>query len=322
LPFFGGSPGRETSCCPNRHIIIYSQLGGILKKITITITLFLILTALNAQNWPPLGAKWTYSHHSWFYPYPNEPKYIECIGDTIIDGKTCRILEDNCLCGFNEGWASFIYRENDKVYIYTDSIKGFNLLYDFGAGPGDSWTLISPNPEFGDSTVVTVLALGTEVILGDTFNVQYIDNDPYSCYYLESYIIENIGSHYCFYPINICLDPITGPIRCYEDTNGLIKFTDLPCDTVIINSIEENSAYNLIKIFPNPAHSRIFVNVDSLNNDEYSVSILSVNGQKQIHTTSLKNNAEIIIEKLRRGVYYIQLEFENGQTVIKKIIKE
>jgi hypothetical protein len=27
LPFFGGGPGRETSCCPSRHKIIYSTLA-------------------------------------------------------------------------------------------------------------------------------------------------------------------------------------------------------------------------------------------------------------------------------------------------------
>ena len=57
-------------------------------------------------------------------------------------------------------------------------------------------------------------------------------------------------------------------------------------------------------------------------NIQYSVLILSTNGQNQIYKTSLKNDSEINIEKLKQGFYFIQLEFEDGQVAVKKIIKE
>jgi len=292
-----------------------------MRNIILTIIFSISLTSLFAQTWPPIGAKWTYSHHASFYPYLNEPRTIECIGDTIIGGKSCRILLGNCICGYDV-YETYLYHENGKVFMYSDSSDAFNILYDFSAGPGDSWTLIPPISEFGDSTVITVNAVGIEVINGDTLNIQHIQNEMYSAYEFPSYIIENIGCYFCFYPLHATCDPWTGPIRCYEDTNGLIKFTDLPCDTVIYYSINENPLNDVIKVFPNPANTKFFIEIDEMINIQYSVLILSTNGQNQIYKTSLKNDSEINIEKLKQGFYFIQLEFEDGQVAVKKIIKE
>ena len=292
-----------------------------MKKLLLTLSLTICLTNLFAQTWPQIGAKWTYSHHSWFYPYENGPRTIECVGDTIIGGKSCRILLGKCICGYMD-YESYVYKENGKVYLYSDSTEDFNVLYDFSAGPGDSWTLIPPNPEFGDSTAITVNDVGVEVFNGDTLNIQHIHNEMYSYYEFPGFIIENIGCYYCFYPLQGNCDPWTGPIRCYEDSNGIIKFSDLPCDTVIYYAIDENPLNKLIRVFPNPANTRIFINVDKLLNIEYSVSIISANGDNQMYKKSLKNDSEINIEKLKHGAYFVKLEFEDGQIAVKKIIKE
>lgn len=293
-----------------------------MKKIILSLTLFYFLTNLYAQTWSPVGAKWTYTFSSWGVPYADYPQTIECIGDTILQGKSCRIFHGNCNCGFTND-TSYLYYENDKIYLYTDSVIGFHVLYDFTASIGDSWSIIAPLELGGDTSIIVVDSIGTKIFSGDTFNIQYIHNLNYNdIWRFDSYIINGIGCSSCFFPQHATCDPWTYPIRCYEDSSGLIKFSSLACDTVIYYDIIESSLNNLIDIYPNPTNNELFIDISDINNSEYSIDIYSSTGQKQISYTGIKNSLTIDIEKLVNGLYFVRLTKRNSICIMKKFIKE
>lgn len=293
-----------------------------MKKIALTLTFTILLTNIFSQSYFPIGAKWTYSNFSWSIPYADYPSTIECVGDTIIQSKTCKIFHGICDCGFSNS-TSFLYVDNNKVYLFIDSIVGFHVLYDFSAGAGDSWTIIAPIQLGGDSSLIIVDSVGTLIFSGDTFDIQYVHNsNQYDIWRFDSYIIKGIGCSICFFPQHATCDPWTGPIRCYEDSSGLIKFSSTACDTIIYYDILENSSNDIIKIYPNPVNNELFINISDVNNSVYSIDIYSSTGQRQISYTGIKNSLNIDIEKLNNGLYFIRLTKHNGISIIKKFIKE
>lgn len=292
-----------------------------MQKLTLGIIIFFFLTTSNAQVWAPVGAKWTYEFQNWYPPFNNSPSVIECVGDTIIEGKPCRIIEGSCSCGFNHQ-RSFHYYENDKVYLYIDSIVGFTLLYDFTAKPGDIWTIIPPQPFISDSFKVRVDSIGTRVFSGNTFNIQYINNinsNDFCCFC--GIVIDGIGHFTCLYPMFATCDPWSRPLRCYEDSSGLIKFKDIPCDTVIYMSEDEIHLSQLINIYPNPAKSELFIEFQDLIDREYTIEIYSIPGQLQFKQRGIKNNIAIDISRLNKGLYFIRIS-DTKHSFISKFIKE
>jgi len=72
-----------------------------MKKSFFSLTFILFLQALLAQTWAPFGSWWTYTLFCFnFTPdgtnippsSSNSPWTMECIGDTVIQNKSCRIL--------------------------------------------------------------------------------------------------------------------------------------------------------------------------------------------------------------------------------------
>jgi hypothetical protein len=293
-----------------------------MKKTISVLTLFIILTNLTAQTWAPVGAKWTYSFSSWTFPFTNSPRTIECVGDTVIQSKSCRIIQGYLVCSFVSD-TSYLYYENDKIFMYIDSVVGFHTLYDFTASAGNSWTIIAPGHQVGDTSVIVVDSIGTKIFSGDTFSVQYVHNlNEYDRWVFPGAIIKDIGNSWCFFPLYSTCDPWTGPIRCYEDSTGTIVFSSITCDTILYYSVKENSLNDQMEIYPNPATNELIIETNNQNINEFSIDIFSSTGQRQISITGIINNTVIDIDKLAQGLYFIKFTGVNGQTASKKFIKE
>lgn len=286
------------------------------------LTLICSLTTLSAQTWAPVGAKWTYSFSTWSPPYASIPVKIECIGDTLIQSKTCRIIQGNLQCSFSP-YHSYLYYENDKIFMYIDSVVGFHVLYDFAATAGNSWTIIAPGHQVGDTSVIVVDSIGTKIFSGDTFSVQYVHNlNIYDRWVFPEYIIRDIGNFWSFFPLHSTCDPWTGTIRCYEDSATFIKFSLYPCDTVFFINVNEYSLAENVSFYPNPANNQLHLENQNQDNIEYSADIFSVTGQRQISISAIKNNLVVDIAKLAQGLYFIRFTAIDGQTATKIFIKE
>jgi hypothetical protein len=291
--------------------------------------LFILLTAnLYAQEWAPVGAKWTYSFLTLNWATLTSPASMidnpitmECIGDTLIQNKSCRIINRGFM---NESSKSYLYYENEKIYMYIDSVVGFHTLYDFSARTGDNWTIIAPSNMIGDTLTVVVDSIGTKLISGKLYRVQYTHTlNPYNSYWhLDGEIIEDIGNINNFFPTTmVCGFYSYGPVRCYEDRFKSVKLSKINCDSIRI-IWNNNTNLDYVSIYPIPTKSDLFVKFNTEDEFEYDMEIYSDIGEKVIFVTNLyEKNASISLEKLSKGLYFLRITTTTGQTIIRKIIK-
>ena len=85
----------------------------------------------------------------------------------------------------------------------------------------------------------------------------------------------------------------------------------------ISTSVVENSSYT--GIYPNPASTCIYVNVE--NSDIFSYQIININGQLISSGKSISNGNAIDIKDLSAGVYYIKISTDN-KSFVNQLIKE
>ncbi len=128
-------------------------------------------------------------------------------------------------------------------------------------------------------------------------------------------------------------------VVCLTITDTLFNCTSTFCDTVGMDSlgnlnksgfslvikdplvvgINENELIENIKIYPNPATSNIFLNLNSLEN--VSIKVIDISGRLMIDTKSSSKNIETIdVSHLENGIYLISLQDRINRRVEKLII--
>ncbi len=91
------------------------------------------------------------------------------------------------------------------------------------------------------------------------------------------------------------------------------KFDGFPFVTGIVSNNEKNSAIgktNII-VYPNPANSKITIELNALLDDN-TISIINLNGQELIKKQISITKFEIDINKLPCGIYFVKVKSKNG----------
>jgi hypothetical protein len=253
---------------------------------------------------------------------------IESIGDTLIDGITCKILQKTMV--FNDGFSSEIetvdlgkeFTYEDEKVIYYHRLGQFYVLYDFNAEAGDYW-MIAGNGSFNelcDSTAYAIvdstISLSINTIDLDGFYVSYPDT---ANWYMFGPVFEKLGNlSYMFpEPIGCVFDAYEGgTLRCYSDSEfGLYQKDTTPCDYIyMLNSIPDKESQFNVQIHPNPANNDLFITA----NVPVKFIIYDVSGRK-IKAYD-ENYADI--QYLKDGIYFIRV-FDKKEMLlsIKKLIK-
>src|SRR5688572_6815404 len=93
----------------------------------------LIYLAADAQpyRFAPVGAIWHYEKRFTSRPGDRDYYKIESIGDTVINGKTCSILQfsDNPGCAYPQPYQ-YVYQEDSIAYLYNATLNNFQILFD------------------------------------------------------------------------------------------------------------------------------------------------------------------------------------------------
>jgi hypothetical protein len=119
------------------------------------------------------------------------------------------------------------------------------------------------------------------------------------------------------------INPITAVNGGLGFANGLPGTYSLMCT---VTSLEENTVYHKISIYPNPSSNSIQVNFkypQLLKDNQAEFQIYSVNGQLVYKTKCELNqleNQSISISDLSNGVYFLKL-ISSDATVVEKFIK-
>jgi hypothetical protein len=176
---------------PMKHLLLVFQLiaAGLIVK--------------GQAVWAPQGATWYYSYGNFAVTGYVRIKYV---GDSIINGQSCKALEkkrywfDFILSKSDSAVidTTFTYLKNDSVFYYFNN--QFYLLYDFNGQPSDVWQVAEPDTFCTEdsSATVQVDSIGTMTINATTLKWLSVNPTPNSHYGYYGQIIERIGC-YDFY---------------------------------------------------------------------------------------------------------------------------
>ncbi len=291
------------------------------------------------EEWAPIGATWHYETQH-FFGGPYLPNRIECVGDTIINGQSARVLvSERVLCNALFDWdlVYFTFSEGEKVYYYNDHQDEFQLWYDFTVEPGEEWLLLTNYVESDpswDTTHVRVDAVDSVDINGcfrkrlltTFYTISYYQPVADTHYLPQREIIWPIGdlSSQLHTESGFCDGDYAIKLRCYEDVNcGLYKLVDYPCDTIIqwTNADEQFGDFR-IEISPNPTNAKLDIKFPvSIN--EVQIAIYRIDG-RLVESIPIINGAEKInidLSAYAAGIYLIQVH-ENGIPIAsEKVIK-
>ena len=189
------------------------------------------------QTWAPLGAKWYYSHS---FGLPPELTVVESTGDTVIDGKQCRILKSYMISRVEISYGIFrydtlncpihySYYDSGKVYLYDSTVNDFRVLYNFIALAGSIQTVIDtpfegfcPDPVYSTLFQYKVDSINDTIISGINLTRQYTSptqNADWIFSHTNSIvggypIMERIGSQ-LLYPV-----PVKAEVKVLETLEG------------------------------------------------------------------------------------------------------
>ncbi len=84
--------------------------------------------------------------------------------------------------------------------------------------------------------------------------------------------------------------------------------------------IKNNPIETVVNVYPNPTQS--IINIDSKQHQIHSFEIFDINGRKMISRNEINlNHFPIDIGKLLPGIYFIKLNCNMGESIIKKFSK-
>lgn len=304
-----------------------------MKKLTFTITIALMISRLNAQ-FAPEGATW---HFSEAHAFSGDQGFMKFVaeGDTIIQGVTCQKIRKYGQVGcLGRPSMEFTYETDGIVYYYNPHHSEFEILYDFTAEPGDTWTMFTYEHEDTAENEVTVLidSVDTVILNGVELKKMYAlyqynlfsGGEPDFSH--QGILIERLGNiRYMFdlrtYAYLYCDGNYSTGLRCYEDEEfGLYNPGSVDCEYVYTwTSVSEVDKNDLISIYPNPVSQTLFI--DTAPEVAPATYILSDMTGRTIQNGALNNN-EIELGDIPEGVYLLQFyDADNTLLTAKKMVK-
>jgi hypothetical protein len=286
---------------------------------------------VSSQVWIQPGAVWHYETISLGSVGFIKVEYEK---DTIIANKLCNklkavnyvfgILDPNGTFGLamkEQLKANYTYCNGDTVfYLVNDK---FQILYNFGAKPGDTWNLgvSSILQECPDSSV-KVDSIGTITINSKSYRWISVSPTQYSGISLRGKIIERIGAvaGYLFPGVNCCdpnmqCDLGVEYFRCFQDDNfPLYNVSNKDCEHYLKTNI---TAFDSFKgLYPVPTKDKL--NLGS--NNIVSVKIISMDGVVQCEPEVIRN--QIDLSDFKSGIYLVVMKDKQGRIHTHKAIKE
>lgn len=302
-----------------------------MKNIT-TLLIVLFSISVQGQIWIDNGATW---HYDWSGTLPGFDR-IEYVGDTIIQDKTCQMLQISSymftpieLGGeLIDSWTSqkYTYSNGDTVfYLINDD---FHILYNFGAQVGDSWELgIDTNDFSCGQSYVEVISTGNTEINGQISEWIQVTTLPNSSVGFEGKIYKRFGAigDYLFpTPRNcdpdIVIDFFIYNFSCFQDDSfPLYNVTDKDCGYLLHLGVAEiQNTENIVSIFPNPASDIISISVSKPNYKLTNVIVTDMQGRILKNV----NQHKIDISDLPEGIYFIHIDFDNDIRIAERFIKK
>lgn len=316
----------------NKPYPVTLKFAFVMKKIVTLLIFVLSLNMLFAQEWASVGTVWNYDYE---HIFGTELSYntIESIGDTILNGQSCRILKtwkpscDMPNYGFDDDFGHiYTYEENGVVYFYNPALDDFVILYDFNAEAGDSWTTTMPESPYQsefDFFIITVDSTSTTELNGQqlkTLHVTYsVDTESGGHPFTIVETLGNLQSLFFGYLgiFTLCDAEYNQGLRCFESEElGQVQFVDFPCDSTWVWSTSEPEEILIdLRAFVYPNPSQDFLTLQIINNDSPRTFEIYDLHKKLLYRKEISDanfQSEIDVRSYETGVYFWILKDEKG----------
>ncbi|GAB5418067.1 MAG: hypothetical protein Crog4KO_31470 [Crocinitomicaceae bacterium] len=209
----------------------------------------------------------------------------------------------------------------DSMSIYTWDGTRDTLLYDFDLSVGDTLpqTAIHSSPSTIVDSINTIIVNGTprkKIFISDTNSMVNV-----------SYIIEGVGSDKGLYELFTQDNSAETTcnlqeLKCFRVNNQIEFGTDCDFDELVIG-IPEKAAYDKVNLFPNPTHGGFSIKYPE-SSELLQVDCFSSSGSR-IKMGIDKTEKGLVygaLDSFPDGIYFIELTFQNGLVIHKKLVKQ
>ncbi len=290
-----------------------------------------------SQDFYANGTEWQYGING-YYSGPAYPtlQRIRITGDTIIDGKFCKIFTKKYLdCNRMYSYEDYLHIENGEWRFFNEENQEFQLLYNFNLLAGDTMSFRLWNPMGLTTKRLHYRVDSIKIALvGDTelkrFFCTYGSRDHqtgemmyYNDFPEDSFeMVENIGhmeNMFFFWDTGSCHGLWVNKFHCYTNpTIGTYVAESAVCTDELV-SVRPLTAEDGITIYPNPVQDRLhYQSVDRL----ISFSLFDLAGKLVLDATQVIRREDIIdLSALASGVYLLRIRKEDGGVVVAKVVK-
>ena len=302
--------------------------------------LFPFISLAQPREFAPVGAKWVYETYIYngFNPwdYTNYME-LECVGDTLIQGKLCRHLTSDFVPVYTyEPTHAFMFQEGDSIFALTklitrklgpDLLKDtFQLVYDFSLVAGQSYIQFVNYDEYGDTVQRTVFIDSTYSIQLNGVNLRvqdvhyeyfngFIDTTSYQSYVEYIGTIDFVHNMNYYYWTDIgsssgpSLNEYITELRCYEDTVIGAYSTGFSSSCYFSNvGLDEQTFATSFHVYPNPLSGNQLYTDENLS-IHHTLSMMDIQGRK-ITQGQFENGTFEIPLSLKSGIYFLRVEDE------------
>ncbi len=190
------------------------------------------------------------------------------------------------------------------------------LIYDFSRNVGDTLSFYNP---FNTIFYSIIDSIRPYVLMNnDTTRIFYLTH--LNSTWGGPFMIEGVGGiHGFFYPIydDMYLFELSINLMCVKDSLLFLypKHTTFRC-AYFVDVDEVNLNKNNFSLFPNPTNNIITIEAEDLS----SVILFNAYGQEISNIDSPNFHTEINIENQPKGIYFVVVEYNNGERKTTKLV--
>ncbi len=266
---------------------------------------------LHSQTFAPIGTKWGYNYSSLGGP---GSIYLESLGDTILQGRTCRKLSYKDVRYRSSDFpvqmsttTVYYHERNDSLFSVSQGGAKFNLLFRYNLNVNDTFTNYL-------KAQYLVTRISDTVISGQTlkkWEVALICKGKVQTGFHKLNFVEKLGALEGF----IGWDDFCPPVETtYYEICSFISGNISVGGKCIYSSTQDITEKIKLNIFPNPVHSGLTIESDHVFTAYQISDFTGIIICKGVYNESIK----IDVSNFSTGIYLLQLTDNEKQTALKK----
>ncbi|MCB0641642.1 MAG: T9SS type A sorting domain-containing protein [Phaeodactylibacter sp.] len=284
---------------------------------------------LSAQGWFEGTPNWKYDVS--YLPCNQEAggyKLIQFEKDTVVGGISMKKFKETVYHS-DMGISSttvhdlYYYEEDNVVYYYVNgqSIVLYNFSYEIGDTMTLEWSSYDPDlcesPQLARLDTIELLPLGDQALRVQQW--RFLNNTD--VFFEEMTVVEKVGAigHFYFHNYWHCLvDPCyPNSFACYHNADLSIDYpVGADCSFLVSNADLAIPVLQEAVLFPNPTNGQVTIQSD------HAIKTVQLYLPSGVLLRQFNGGEVIHLKPFAAGLYYLKIEYADGNQEIKRLVKQ